>query len=218
MKPVRILLSGKNNLQYYVDAVNGLGAEATAKYLPEIDDTYDGLILCGGNDINPQHYHEEIDGSVNIDYARDETEFALLQAYINARKPVLGICRGFQLINIFFGGSLYQDLPDASFHTNKTDFYITHEVSSTNDNILAQLYGTVFTVNSCHHQAIKELGNDLCATAFWRGKYIEAFEHLSLPILAVQWHPERMCFSQARADAVDGSPLFMHFIQMCKKR
>lgn len=217
MNKVRILLSGKTNLQYYIEAVNGVGAQATAKYLPELDTNYDGLILCGGNDIDPKHYHEQLNGAENIDSDRDTAEFALLNAYVDAGKPVMGICRGHQLINIFFGGSLYQDLPESHLHTNQEDFYIAHTVTASADSVIGKLYGTSFCVNSSHHQAVKELGNGLRGTAYWMDKYIEAFEHTTLPILGVQWHPERMCFGQKRADTIDGAKLFSHFIQMCDK-
>ena len=218
MNRVKILLSGNTNLQYYIDAVNGVGAVADAKYLPDIGTNYDGLILCGGNDIHPKYYSEQIDGAVNIDNDRDTLEFALLKAYIDAGKPVLGICRGYQLINIFFGGSLYQNLPESHLHTNGTDFYCTHTVTADEDSILGKLYGTAFSVNSAHHQAVKVLGSGLHATARWADKYIEAYEHVSLPIFGVQWHPERMCFSQKRTDTVDGTKIFEYFIKMCEKR
>lgn len=217
MGKIRILLSGKTNLQYYIDAVNGVGAEADARYLPTIDTSYDGLILCGGDDIHPSRYGEEINGAVNIDSDRDEAEFALLKAYVDAGKPVLGICRGMQLINIFFGGSLHQDLPEACLHTNQTKFYLAHTVTAKADSILGEIYGTSFVVNSAHHQAIKQLGNGLCPTAFWQDKYIEAVEHMSLPIFGVQWHPERMCFGEKRADTIDGADTIRKFIEMCKK-
>ena len=216
MDTIRILLSGKTNLQYYIDAVNGVGAEADAKYLPDIDTSYDGLILCGGNDIEPSRYNEAVDGAIEIDRDRDQVELDLLKAYIDAGKPVMGICRGFQLINIFFGGSLYQDLPEASLHTNKTDYYTTHFVKATKNSIIGKIYGTSFSVNSAHHQAVKVLGNGLDAAAFWKDKYVEAYEHKSLPIFGVQWHPERMCGEHARNDTVDGSKIFEYFIDLCK--
>lgn len=214
MKTIRILLSSKSKAQNYIDALEGVGAEADAKYLPDIDTSYDGLILCGGSDIDPSYYNEEIDGSVEIDRDRDQVEFALLKAYIEAGKPVMGICRGFQLINIFFGGSLYQHLPETPLHTHD----IAHLVIATENSLLGKIYGTSFTVNSWHHQAVKTLGDGLCATAFWNDKYIEAFEHKSLPVFGVQWHPERMCFSNKRDDTVDGSEIFKRFIEVCSKR
>jgi putative glutamine amidotransferase len=216
MKKVRLLLSGNKNLQYYVDAVEAAGGEATAKYLPEVDTGYDGLILCGGNDINPQYYQEALCGAVDLDNTRDEAEFALLKAYLDAGKPVLGICRGHQLINVFFGGSLHQDLPNAAMHTNREDHYLVHQIETEEGSVLGTLYGPCMMVNSCHHQAVKKLGDGLRATAWWNGQCVEAFEHNCLPVLGVQWHPERMCAGQKRQDAADGLPVFQYFIGLCE--
>lgn len=79
-------------MQYYTDAVNLSGGEATCEYLPEVDLSFDGLILCGGNDIDPQYYGEADNGSVKIDKPRDEAEFKLAKAFIEAGKAVMGIC------------------------------------------------------------------------------------------------------------------------------
>ena len=216
MKP-KILLSANKNMQYYIDAVNLSGGEATCEYLPRVDLSFDGLILCGGNDIDPKYYGEDDNGSVNIDKPRDEAEFELAKAFIEAGKPVLGICRGCQLLNVYFGGSLVGHLPNADIHTNNSDYYITHEVSAQKDSILGRLYGENFRINSSHHQAVKKLGAGLVATAFY-GEVLEAFEHKSLPVFAVQFHPERMCYSQQREDTVDGAPIFEYFIKLCKKQ
>ena len=218
MKQVRILLSGNTNLQYYVDAVNAAGGEATAKYLPDISTDYDGFILCGGNDIDPKYYHQKINGSVDIDSQRDAVEFSLLKAFVDSGKPILGICRGYQLINIFFGGSLHQDLPEKYLHTNKQDFYITHRITAEEGSMLFKLYGPSFVVNSSHHQAVDRLGNDLFATSHWNDTYIEGFEHCFKPIYGVQWHPERMCVRQQRADTVDGIKVFEWFLNVCREK
>lgn len=217
MKP-RILLSGNAKLQYYVDAVEIAGAEAFAKYLPDITTDYDGLILCGGNDINPKYYCEEVNGSVDIDDARDEVEFSLLKAYLEAGKPILGICRGFQIINVFFGGSLCQHLPETNFHRSEMNIDVIHDITTVENSILNELYGSTFSVNSFHHQAIDKLGNNLRATAMWNDKYVEAYEHESLPVFGVQWHPERMCAAHIRNDTVDGIKVFNHFVDMCKNK
>lgn len=213
----KILLSGNKKLQYYVDAVNGVGGIATAKYLPEVDTDYDGLILCGGNDINPDYYGEKIDGTVNIDSERDAAEFALLKAFVEAGKPVLGICRGCQLLNIYFGGTLYQNINNAVEHSSFSDFDLIHNVKAERGSIAEQLYGAEFTVNSFHHQAVNKLGKGLKITMMSADNtVIEGFEHETLPIFAVQWHPERMCFSKRREDTVDGKEIFKYFIQMCE--
>ena len=215
---VRLLLSGNARIQYYIDAVNAAGGEAVADYPPQICADYDGLILCGGHDIDPKYYHQEIDGSVHIDAQRDVIEFALLKAFVDAGKPVLGICRGHQLINIYFGGSLYQDIPEKDLHTCKQDCDSVHGVTVKENSVLHRLYGPAFTVNSSHHQVIDRLGNDLLATAYWNDQYIEAIEHKSLPILGVQWHPERMCVSKKRTDTIDGIGIFEWFLNVCKEK
>ena len=214
MKKIRLLLSGRINMGNYVNAVIDAGASATAEYLPTMDTDFDGLILCGGADIDPKYYNEELGGSVNIDHDRDEAEFALLDAYVKAGKPVLGICRGHQLINAYFGGSLYQHIPEADLHTNDS----IHPVTAEADSILGRLYGTSFTVNSSHHQNVKVLGQGLRPTAYWNGRYVEAFEHTSLPVLGVQWHPERMCLQHKKPDTVDGSEIFRYFLRLCEER
>lgn len=213
MSKIRLLLSGKGNIQYYVEAINNLGGEAMAEYPPKIDTSFDGLLLCGGGDVDPKFYNEEINGSTNIDIERDEIEFALMEAFLKAGKPIMGICRGHQLINIYFGGSLYQDLPEAEMHKGGK----AHEVKAEQGSLLHSLYGESFSVNSTHHQAVKKVGKGLHATAFWNDKYIEATEHETLPIISVQWHPERMCFSMKREDTVDGAPIIKHFLEMCEK-
>lgn len=211
---VKFLLSYKGEAQYYLDAVRDAGAEVSAFYLPEVDISYDGLILAGGGDIDPALYNEENNGSVRIDKDRDGAEVALLKAYIQAGKPVLGICRGHQLINVFFGGTLYQHLPEAALHTNKTDKYIVHNVVAQSDSVVEKLYGSSFVVNSSHHQGIRRLGNGLRVTATWNNQYIEAIEHQSLPILGVQWHPEKMRPGINEDETADGLLLFKHFVAM----
>lgn len=210
-------MSGKKNLQYYADAVNGVGGEATIAYMPEFDTSYDALVLCGGNDIDPKYYNEPINGSVEIDEPRDTLEFKLLKAYLDAGKPVFGICRGYQLLNIYFGGSMIQHIPDAPIHTCGQDHYLAHNVTAKEGSVLHRLYGKEFPVNSAHHQAVKELGKDLIPTAYWQDTYVEAFEHKTLPVLGVQWHPERMCFTQEREDTVNGAPLIEYFVKLCSK-
>ena len=217
MKKIKILLSYGDSAENYIDIIEQLGAEAVAKYLPSVDTSYDGLILCGGNDINPERYGEGMDGATDIHFERDTAEFALLQAYLNAGKPIMGICRGHQLINVFFGGSLHQDMPETHLHRGENHADLVHTVNAVPDSILGGLYGETFAVNSTHHQAIKALGNGLRATATWNDQYVEAIEHTKYPIFGVQWHPERMCGKHERKDTVCGADLFKYFIDLCEK-
>ncbi len=216
MEKVKILLSGKSKLQYYVDAVEAAGGIATAQYLPEISTEYDGLILCGGPDTDPSYYGQERNGADDIDFDRDAVDYALLNAYIGVKKPIFGICRGFQWLNIFFGGTLVQHIPEVDLHKSKGKDLV-HMVKARENSILSDFYGTGFTVNSSHHQVLDRLGTGLLPTAYWDDRYVEAVEHAFLPVFGVQWHPERMCAGQKRNDTVDGIKLFEHFIALCKK-
>ena len=217
MKKIKILLSYKGSVQNYIDALTGVGAEATAEYLPSVNTDFDGLILCGGGDIHPKFFNEENTKSTYIDEDRDRAELALLRAYVDAGKPVLGICRGHQLINVFFGGTLIQHIPKADLHVRKDGVDSLHTVSAEPDSILGKLYGGEFTVNSAHHQVLNKLGDGLRVTACWNNEYIEATEHTALPIFSVQWHPERISFSHKRKEAVDGAKIFEYFVDLCRK-
>lgn len=217
MKP-RILLSGNANNDNYINAVNGCGGIPFASYLPEVSFDYDGLILCGGGDIEPWRYGQELNGSNTMDPERDAIELALAKAYVEAGKPVLGICRGLQLLNVYFGGTLIQHLDCYREHSSGADHDLAHEVCAERGSVVQKLYGDAFRVNSSHHQAIDKLGEGLKVTMRTAdGKVIEGIEHETLPVLAVQWHPERMCFAKAREDTVDGSELIRYFIEMCRK-
>lgn len=214
MKP-KILLSALNKKENYINAVNNCGGIAEAQYCPEVISTeYDGLILCGGSDIDPKYYNEEIDGSVNIDAMRDSSEFALIKAFVEKGKPIMGICRGLQVLNVYFGGSLYQDISNSSVHCSFSDYDLVHNVEAVDDSFLYDMYGAEFSVNSFHHQAIKEVGEGFQVIAS-AGKTVEAIMHKDLPIIAFQWHPERMCFDSKRDDTVDGSEIFRYFVDLC---
>ena len=215
MKP---LLSVGGNQENYMAAVERCGAQAQAFYLPEVSTDYDGLILCGGSDIHPKHFGQEINGAVKIDERRDQTELALLDAFVKAGKPVLGICRGCQVMNVYFGGTLIQHLAQTPMHrSDKSGVDCIHAVTAVEGSILHRLYGARFTVNSSHHQAVGVVGKELCAIATADG-VIEAIQHNRLPILGVQWHPERMSGALRREDTVDGIHIFEHFLQWCKDR
>ena len=216
MKP-KILISINKTKELYVDAVNSAGGIAVAEYCPDVSTDYDGLILGGGNDIDPAYYGEEINGAVNFDLQRDAAEFKLAKAFIDAKKPIMGICRGHQLLNVVFGGSLYQDIENAKEHSSFSDYDLIHTVNAKGNTFISELYGESFTVNSIHHQAVKELGKDLeVIMTSSDGKTVEGLKHKHLPIFSVQWHPERMCCTRARNDTIDGKTIFEYFINMCK--
>lgn len=216
MKP-RILLSVNSKRENYIEAVNNCGGIAVAKYCPDISTEYDGLIICGGNDIAPVYYNENMNGAVNIDVKRDKAEFALVKAFAEKKKPIFGICRGCQLLNVAFGGSLYQDISNASEHCSFGDYDLVHKVTVNKNSFLYTMYGAEFSVNSFHHQAIKDVGDGFEVMATADNTTIEGIVHKELPIFGVQWHPERMCFANKREDTVDGSEMFEFFINLCKE-
>lgn len=214
MKP-KILLSAGVDATCYDKAFAGVGADPVMGYKPQYDDSYAGLVLCGGNDIHPGYYGRDIMGSVNIDAERDRWEMELVDKFLAAGKPIFGLCRGFQLLNAYFGGTLVQDLPNKQEHRIGHQIYGTHQVLAVPGSILERLYGRVLHVNTNHHQGIECMGAELLPAAY-HGKLVEAFVHARLPVLAVQWHPERMCFDQAREDTDDGSVILKYFVEMCK--
>lgn len=219
MQAPKILLSGTNTPEAYVDAVEQSGGIPDYRYCPVYSDEYDGLILTGGADIEPSRYGQPVNGSVAMDAVRDEAEWKLIDAFLQAGKPIFGICRGCQVLNVYFGGTLYQDIETKARHRLDPKLpYPVHRVV-TDDGLLQSLYGYEFTVNTCHHQAVDRLGMHLRQTAFCPDdNVVEAFAHESLPVFAVQWHPEKLTAGYLRPDAVDGKPLFDYFIRLCKER
>lgn len=218
MKP-KILISGYDKAELrtnYVDSVNEAGGSAFDFYLPQVDLSYDGLVICGGSDSDPHLYGEEINGSINIDYARDEAELKLIDAFVKAGKPVFGICRGCQLLNIYFGGSIIQDLPNAIDHRTTEEKRIIHNVKALKGSFAEKLYGEEFSVNSYHHQAVKELGKGLKVIMTSNDGVVEGFCHKTLPVIAAQWHPEKQRPDVLPKDVVGGIKIFEYFIKLCK--
>lgn len=214
----RILISGVEGSRInYERAVAAAGGEPISCYCPPHDFTYDGLLLCGGGDVDPSLFGQKNCGSKEIDRARDLAELKLVEAYCNAGKPILGICRGHQVINVAFGGTLIQDLgiPLAEFHQQEVGDAV-HILRCAPNSLLYERYGaTTFAVNSNHHQALDAVGKGLRPIQWSESGIVEAIEHNSLPVLGVQWHPERMTGEKKRPDTVDGGTLFEWLIGLC---
>lgn len=214
---MKILISkGTGDPVNYLEAVAAAGGEATAAYLPRGGEGYAGLILAGGVDMEPSLFGQENRGTEQIDIRRDEAELALLDWFLSRGKPVLGICRGHQVANVWAGGDLIQDLGEqVPLHRGETDR--VHRVSAGEDSLLHRLYGAQFFVNSSHHQGVGRLGRGLRVTARSEDGVIEAMEHDTLPLITVQFHPERMTGRLARPDTVDGGAIFRHFLNLCRE-
>jgi len=184
---------------YYADYANGvLEAGGLPVHLPvdadpvDLLNHLDGLLLPGGADIDPGRYGAE---SETDDFppepARDEQELALVNQAYELAVPILGICRGLQIINVRAGGTLHQDVtPHAGFdHPTTTEW---HTVTFESGSVLGGIYGTERPVNSLHHQTIDRIGDGLRVSARSPEGSIEGIEHTDLPIVAVQWHPEML--------------------------
>lgn len=182
----------------------------------------DGLVLHGGADLWPGHYGEEpLRPEWSGDRQRDLYEIALLRAFEAAGKPVFGICRGLQLINVAHGGSLYQDIstqkPGARVHRDAAAYdRHFHEVQVVPGSRLAQLLGErTHTINSVHHQGIKQLAPGFVVEALSpEDGVIEAIRHTGDAwVSAVQWHPE---FHFPSLGVVDDTPLLHDFLDAAR--
>ena len=218
MKPSILISTGGGDASNYIAAVEAAGGRADARYLPAPDLSYDGLVLAGGEDIDPALFGQADCGSRGVDRARDEAELALLTAFFEAGKPVLAICRGHQVVNVWLGGDLIQDLNPslAPFHGGGEADRV-HLIKAVEGSLLHRLYGPVFPVNSWHHQGLGRLGRGLSAAARSEGGVVEAVEHETLPLISVQFHPERMAGAKARPDTVDGGSIFRAFLDLAQR-
>lgn len=216
MKPIIGLTSQYNQLvdkkmieinSTYIDAVEKAGAMPIVipilRNLEDIEryiDLIDGLIITGGVDISPLRYGENpLKDTDVICIERDKMEFNLLELAIKKSIPVMGICRGLQLINVAFGGTLYQDIPsqipNAHGHVSlSTMRYGYHEVHLIEDGYLYEIFKKdKIVVNSLHHQSIKEIGKNLKVVATSEDGVIEAIESIDdNKIFGVQFHPEAL--------------------------
>lgn len=190
--------------------------------LADIIDLTDGLILTGGEDVHPSYYGETpIEQLGAVDSLRDIYDLTLIRLAGKRQMPILGICRGEQLINVAFGGTLYQDIPtqhpDSSVCHNQSEpsHIPTHTVYLQPRSIPAIAAGTCeLLTNSHHHQAVKQVAPGFKVTARSADSIPEAIEHAGgLPIWGVQFHPE------TRTVAGDSVSLrfFRHFIGQAKK-
>ena len=216
----KILFSGSNASQEnYERAIFAMGGTPIPGYCPPVDLTCDELLLCGGSDVAPQRYGQENQGSCGIDPERDEAELALISSFMAAKKPVLAICRGHQILNVALGGTLIQDLPASQhpFHVHDGADKV-HPVRAMADSFFHQTYGPLLHVNSAHHQVVDRLGAGLKPVLWSESGIVEGIEHETLPILCVQFHPERMSFEKRRNDTVDGAPIFQWFLDQCRAR
>jgi putative glutamine amidotransferase len=229
------LTHGHKTLQYFErDMSRYLSRKGVMPILiPDLDNAeqfqdfisqMDGFVFQGGADLAPQSYGEEpiLDGRWKGDAYRDAYELKIMDYAVKAGKPVLAICRGFQLMNVYFGGTLYQDLitqnPQVRKHRD-AELYdkISHGVNFTPGGLFEHLYGNYSSkkVNTVHHQGVKDLGKDLKvqATSTEDG-IVEAFTWNGAEegkVMGVQWHPE--FFHTIKEQLIPAEPVYDQFLK-----
>lgn len=210
----------------YVQAVRDAGGVAIG--IPPEDDAervlkgvvhLHGILLPGGNDIDPNLYGEEIlPENGPLEPVRDRFELPLARWALEHKVPILGICRGMQVLNVAAGGTLYQDIPSQTKtrlqHRQKAPRdYATHVVHVAEGSLLARALGvTAARVNTFHHQAVREVAPGFVASAHATDGIVEAIEAPDHPFaLGVQWHPEAM----QKGDPVQAA-LFTYFLEAAR--
>lgn len=179
---------------------------------------FDGLILSGGGDPDPNLYGEDcLQELGDITPERDTFELAILEEFLKTKKPILGICRGLQLMNVFYGGTLYQDIKYVDTNIQHKQKWLadlpTHDINILENNILFEIFGKKARTNSFHHQMIKDLGRELTSIATANDGVIEAIQNKNYPFFyGVQWHPEMM----ASRGNLGMKKIFDKFIESCK--
>ena len=182
----------------------------------------DGLLLTGGVDMDPTHYGEDFDGTEGVEARRDASEIWLARRAIADDLPLLGICRGHQVLNVALGGSLYQDLPS---HLPESEFdhrgstytddrgLLTHPVNIEPNCKLGAIFGTTnLMVNSLHHQGVKQVAQGLRVVGTAPDGLAEALEGEGKNwVLSVQWHPEELWRKQG-----ESARLFQAFIEAAR--
>ncbi len=195
----------------YVDALRNAGAipwvipllADDPETLREIFDRLDGLFLAGGADVSPTRYGEAAKPYLGAtDPERDAVETAFVRMSLDARLPIFAVCRGLQLLNVACGGSLHQDIRAEVPAAIKHDYFAAdlhirtacvHDIAVKAGTRIADIFGSAsLSVNSMHHQAIKELAPNLIASAFAPDGIIEAVEAKASFAIGVQWHPEEL--------------------------
>lgn len=203
---------------HYTQAVSRAGGVpviiptvSTVEEAREVLSRVQGVIFSGGADLDPAWFGEEIwNETVEIDPVRDRSDSLLAQEAIRQGMPVLGICRGEQLLNVILGGSLYQDIPTQveNAHTHRG---VYHMIGVEEGSFLADIFGTdSLRVNSRHHQAVKGLAPGLSVAAYSDDGLVEAYENGQ--VWAVQFHPESLVKEDDK-----WLPLFEAFLNRIKE-
>lgn len=176
---------------------------------PHLSPEVDGVLLAGGASVHPKRYGHDFDPTIerSVDEPRDHLEFSVLRLALERGVPILGICRGLQLINVFFGGTLHQNLVRLKttifdHDPNKARDHLQHPVTVVSGRLRDIFGSNKFWVNSIHEQGIDTLAPGLHATVLAEDNLVEGVESVDGQVLAVQWHPEELCKIQPQCAAL----------------
>ncbi len=183
--------------------------------------TADGFLFTGGDDVDPREFGETVhEGFGDFCVERDRMEIPLAKRVMELKKPMLGICRGIQSMNVAFGGSLYQDIPiefsKKLIHRQNPPYNVpTHNISIKEGTLLQNIIGsTVYATNSMHHQSLKKVADGFIVSATSEDGIIEAFEMPDYPFaLGLQFHPEHLFATDEKARNI-----FKSFVAACEKK
>ena len=190
-----IMIYGQGSFDSYREALAAVGAETIVSTDTAVARRCGGLLLPGGGDIF---------GGL------DRRETAAINAFVCRRRPILGICRGMQALNVYFGGTLYDRIEGHQLAAGD----MVHATRA--EGVIARLLGETPAVTSNHHQAVKALGQGLTACQWTADGVAEALIHETLPVLGVQYHPERQSFRRQRDDAADAAALYRRWAAQVK--
>ena len=205
---LHILIPGEaQDVKNYTAILHKLGAQTEEIFDVELlcslladPDRYDALVIPGGEDIDPARYGQKNTGCRTIDPVADEIQFLAARTFLEWKKPVLGVCNGMQMINICFGGDLIQDLDCRERHQRNEGKDSFHGSRIMEDSWLYPLCGESVIVNSAHHQAVGRLGSDLKICQISDDGVVEAIESDALPVVGVQFHPEKLFVQENRGE------------------
>lgn len=209
---MKVLLLGED-VEFYEETLKHLNVSYELGL--DLDpNNFDRLLIPGGIDVDPYFYNEENTESQKTNRDYDQKQLAIIDYFVKNKKPILGICRGHQLLNVYFGGNLIQDLKTKRIHYQE-ELYVDkiHDIEVCG--WLKEVYKKEkIGVNSSHHQAISNLGEGLEIQGIDDEGVIEAIRHKSLPIIGVQFHPERMCLKFESDNFENGLEIFKYFLKL----
>lgn len=220
----KVLIAGKlEDVPNYVYALEHTGLEpVVSTEIPTkeglVEEDFAALLLPGGADVDPEFFGEENHGSRTIDKELDMAQLSIMDLFVKMKKPILGICKGCQVINIYLKGNVIQDLENHVHHQAYQGKEVKHPAVTEKENVFYELFGgDEIVINSSHHQAIGRLGDGLRICQYSDDHVIEAVQHDTLPIIGTQWHPERMSYDKHIDGEADGTLIFQHFKKMIEQ-